>query len=95
MAIRQILKDGEETLRKKARLVTEFDARLHQLLDDMAETMYESNGIGLAAPQVGVLRRVFVVDINDGSGLIEFINPVIRDASGAEPTYSGLPGQNG
>lgn len=95
MAIRQILRDGDETLRKKARPVTEFDARLHLLLDDMAETMYDSSGIGLAAPQVGILRRVFVIDLNDGKGLTEFINPVIRDACGSQTSCEGclsIPG---
>lgn len=89
MAIRQVLKDGDETLRKKAREVTAFDARLHQLLDDMAETMYENIGIGLAANQIGVLRRIFVVDVDEESGLIEFINPKIRDMTGTQTSCEG------
>lgn len=89
MAIRQILKDGDETLRKKARDVTVFDARLHQLLDDMAETMYESNGIGLAATQIGVLRRIFTVDVNEETGLMEFINPRIVKTAGSQTSCEG------
>ena len=69
MAIRRILKLGDETLRKTSRPVTEVDKRIKVLLDDMAETMYASDGVGLAAPQVGVLRRVVVIDI--GEGLVE------------------------
>ncbi|MDD4369415.1 MAG: peptide deformylase [Oscillospiraceae bacterium] len=84
MAIRQILKDGDETLRKKSRPVDRFDSRLHELLDDMADTMYENNGIGLAAPQVGILRRIFVIDLNDETGLKEFINPEIVEPSGCQ-----------
>jgi peptide deformylase len=89
MAIRQILHDGDETLRKKAREVTTFDSRLHTLLDDMAETMYENNGIGLAANQIGILRRIFVMDVNEETGLLEFINPVIRDAAGSQTNCEG------
>lgn len=89
MALRQILKDGDETLRKKAREVTVFDERLHQLLDDMAETMYENNGIGLAAPQIGVLRRIFTVDVHDDGGLREFINPRILNPRGSQISCEG------
>lgn len=79
MAKRNILNDRDGTLRKKSREVTVFDSRLHQLLDDMAETMAEVNGVGLAAVQVGVLRRVFIADV--GEGVIEFINPKIIERS--------------
>ena len=89
MATRQILKDGDEPLRKKAREVTAFDKRLHLLLDDMAQTMYEANGIGLAANQIGILRRIFVVDVNDGEGLREFINPRILDPRGTQTSCEG------
>lgn len=89
MAIRQILKDGDETLRKKARPVTAFDAKLHLLLDDMAETMYENNGIGLAAPQIGILRRIFVVDVHEEIGLMEFINPKIVETAGSQTSCEG------
>lgn len=84
MATRNILKEGDETLRKKSRDVVKFDSRLMTLLDDMAETMYENDGVGLAAPQVGVLRRVVVIDIRDENGLIEIINPEITEKSGSQ-----------
>lgn len=80
MAIRRILREGDETLRKISRPVTEIDKRLKTLLDDMADTMYAADGVGLAAPQVGVLRRVVVIDV--GEGLLELINPVIVETEG-------------
>lgn len=87
MAIRNILKSGDSILNKKSKLVSEFNERLHTLLDDMAETMYENNGVGLAAPQVGILRRAVVVDI--GEGIIELINPVIVESSGTQTDVEG------
>ncbi len=87
MAVRNILKEGEELLRKKSRPVEEIDDRILTLLDDMAETMYNANGIGLAAPQVGVLRRVVVMDV--GEGLIELINPVIVSRKGKQIMAEG------
>ena len=75
MAIRKILKESDEILRKQSRPVEKFDNRLHMLLDDMVETMEEANGVGLAAPQVGVLRRVVTIDV--GQGVIEMVNPEI------------------
>jgi peptide deformylase len=75
LALRNIIVDDAEALRKKSREVVAFDERLHQLLDDLCETMKNSSGVGLAAVQVGVLKRVTVIDI--GEGLIEFVNPVI------------------
>lgn len=75
MAIRQILLENDELLRKHCRKVERFDDRLAELLDDMAETMHEASGVGLAAPQVGILRCVVVIDI--GNGVIEMINPKI------------------
>lgn len=87
MAIRNITKDGDEVLRKVCRSVEKFDDRLKTLLDDMAETMYEANGVGLAAPQVGILKRVFVVDV--GEGLFEFINPTIVKTSGTQSDTEG------
>ena len=74
MAIREIRKVPDEVLYKKCREVTEFNERLHTLLDDMYDTMKQANGVGLAAPQVGILRRVAVVDV-DGKSKIELINP--------------------
>lgn len=79
MAIRNIIKEGNSFLRKKSREVTVFDKRLHTLLDDMAETMHEAYGVGLAAVQVGVLRRVVTVDV--GEDLVELVNPQIIEAS--------------
>lgn len=73
--IREILKFGDDALRQKSGEVTEFDDELAELLDDMYETMKEADGIGLAAPQVGVLKRVVVIDT--GNGRIELVNPVI------------------
>lgn len=73
MALRKIICIEDDLLRKKSRPVDKFDEKLHKLLDDMAETMYNANGVGLAAPQVAVLRRVVVMDCGDG--LIEMINP--------------------
>ena len=88
MAIRKIVKLGEdEILRKHARKVEQFDKRLHTLLDDMADTMYEADGAGLAAPQVGILKRVVVVDV--GEGLIELVNPEIISAEGSQLCIEG------
>lgn len=81
LAIREIVKEGNDCLRKVCRPVEKFDERLAILLDDMAETMYEGNGVGLAAPQVGVLRRVVVIDCGDR--LYELINPEIIAQAGA------------
>lgn len=80
MAIRRIRKYGDAILRKKSKPVEVFDDRLATLLDDMAETMVAANGVGLAAPQVGVLRRVVVVDTGDG--LVELVNPEIIGTQG-------------
>lgn len=82
MAIRNIVKIGDDVLRKTCRSQLTFDERLHQILDDMADTMYAADGVGLAAPQVGILRRYCVVDVGDG--LIELINPVIEKKSGEQ-----------
>lgn len=93
MAIRNILTDKDPTLRKKCREVTNFDERLHILLDDMRETMDAANGVGLAAPQVGILRRVVVV--HTGEEYIELVNPVIISQSGEQTDAEGclsLPG---
>ena len=79
MATREVLKVGDETLRKISRPVEKFDEKLAMLLDDMYETMKKEDGCGLAAPQVGILRRIFITD--DGNGKLEFINPVILKES--------------
>ncbi|MCL2088931.1 MAG: peptide deformylase [Oscillospiraceae bacterium] len=75
MAIRTILNDETVVLRKKSREITEFNSKLWNLLDDLRDTMYGAEGVGLAAPQVGILRRAAVIDVGDG--LVELINPVI------------------
>ena len=97
MAIRNIVKDGDPILRKKSRPVEKFDARLWQLLDDMKETMYLANGVGLAAVQVGVLRRVVVMDCSaDRSGYTELINPEIVSTEGEQREQEGclsFPGE--
>ena len=81
MGIRQIRTNGDEILTKQCKPVKEMTPRIQQLIDDMFETMYESNGVGLAAPQVGVSRRIVVIDV--GEGLIELINPVITKREGS------------
>lgn len=96
MAIRNVVKEGDNVLRKTGKPVTEFNSRLHTLLDDMAETMYATNGVGLAGNQVGVLRRVVVIDI--GEGLIELVNPEIIEKKGNQEEVEGClscPGQYG
>ena len=89
MAIRNIVKDTDnyDTLHKKCRPVTEFNQKLWDLLDDMAETMYKANGVGLAAPQVGQSIQVVVIDV--GEGLLELINPTIIRKEGTEIDTEG------
>ena len=99
MAIRNIRVDDDPILRKKSREVTEFNDRLFELLDDMKETMYHSGGVGLAGPQVGVLKRVVVMDVSeDRNEFIELINPVITYEDGEQTGTEGclsLPGLYG
>ena len=80
MAIRNIVLEGDPVLNKVCRKVEKFDEKLHLLLDDMKETMHDADGVGLAAPQIGILKRIFVIDI--GFGVIEFINPQIIETEG-------------
>lgn len=87
MALRNIVKLGDDVLRKKCKQVTMIDSRVHELLDDMVETMHAANGVGLAAPQVGLLKRIVVVDI--GEGVIELINPEIIFADGEQTDDEG------
>lgn len=89
MALREILKFGDDVLRKKCRPVTSFDERLGALLDDLTETLLASEGVGLAAPQVGILRRVAVVNIRDDKGTIELVNPEIIEESGNQTGNEG------
>ncbi|MGN0526451.1 MAG: peptide deformylase [Acutalibacteraceae bacterium] len=99
MAIRNIRVDDDPILRKTAREVTEFNDRLFDLLDDMKDTMYQSGGVGLAGPQVGVLRRVVVMDVSeDRNDFIELINPEIISTEGEQTGVEGclsLPGLQG
>ena len=93
MAIRQIRLSTDEILRKKSKEVKEITPSVLTLLDDMEETMYEANGVGLAAPQVGILKRIVVIDI--GEGLIELINPVVVETKGSQIGSEGclsIPG---
>lgn len=79
MAIRELRIDGDPLLRKTSKPVKKIDARIRAILDDMVETMYEDNGVGLAAPQVGILRRMVVIDVGDGP--LKMVNPVIVERS--------------
>lgn len=89
MALRKILTFEDEALRKKCRPVTKFDDRLGELLDDLAQTLGESDGAGLAAPQIGILRRVAVVNVHDKNGTIELVNPEIIEESGLQTGNEG------
>jgi peptide deformylase len=96
MAIRNIRINGDEILRKKCKVVTNINDRTLKLIKDMADTMYEADGVGLAAPQVGILQRIFVVDIYDDYGLRVFINPEILEVSGSQVDVEGclsVPGE--
>ena len=97
MALRKILTDGDPALHKMCRPVTSFDARLHTLLDDLKETLADANGAGLAAPQVGILRRVvIVVDAEDN--MLELVNPEILTQEGEQEGFEGclsVPGRWG
>ena len=96
MALRNIVKFGDPILNKKSRPVEKFDDKLATLIDDMKDTMYHENGVGLAAVQVGMLRRVVVIDIGDG--VMELVNPEITMAEGERKDSEGclsLPGKYG
>lgn len=96
MALRNIRYDGDSVLNKRAKEVKEVTPRIKQLIEDMIDTMYEANGVGLAAPQVGILRRIAVIDI--GEGPYVFINPEIVESSGEQTGDEGclsLPGKVG
>lgn len=87
MALRKIVLKTDDILRKRCKPVENFDEKLGILLDDMAETMHKANGVGLAAPQVGILRRAVVVDV--GEGLLELINPEIIKSKGSQRGIEG------
>ena len=96
MGLRRIHTDEESALHKVCRSVTSFDKKLHKLLDDMHETLVDSNGVGLAAPQVGILRRVVLVD--NGEEVLELINPELIETSGEQYGAEGclsVPGKYG
>lgn len=89
MAIRYIRQGDDEILRKKSREVEVIDDRIRELLDDMVETMHAGNGVGLAAPQVGVLKRVIVIDLYDGNKPLKLVNPVIVKTKGIQECDEG------
>ena len=96
MALRNIVKDGDPILRKVCRPVEKFDHKLEVLLDDMYETMVEANGVGIAGPQVGMMRRLCVIDV--GEGRIDLVNPEILETSGTQDDVEGclsFPGEYG
>ncbi len=96
MALRKIVEIGDDKLRKVCKPVEKFNKRLQMLLDDMADTMYDAEGVGLAGPQVGILRRVCVIDI--GEGLFKMVNPVIVERDGEQSGPEGclsVPGRSG
>ena len=96
MGLRKILTDKDPALHKVCKPVTNFDAKLHKLLDDMAETLVDSNGVGLAAPQVGILRRVVTVDLGDE--ILELVNPSLLETDGEQVGAEGclsVPGKYG
>lgn len=97
MAIRKIREIGDPVLNKKCKEVTEITSRTQELIDDMFETLYEANGVGLAAPQVGILKRIVVIDVT-GEDPILLINPRIVETSGEQEGYEGclsVPGKTG
>jgi peptide deformylase len=98
MAIRLIVKDPDPVLRQQAKSVPKITANIHKLLDDMIETMHDAQGVGLAAPQIGILKRVIVMDVGDENGLIELINPEIVSTEGEQFGPEGclsIPGMTG
>ena len=98
MAIRNIRVKGDEVLRKKCKPVESIGKREMIILQDMADTMYKADGVGIAAPQVGILKRMFLVDIGDENGLMVFINPEILEVAGSQCGDEGclsLPGKAG
>ena len=98
MAVRTIREEGDEILRKKSRVVEVIDDKIRELLDDMVETMHKANGVGLSAVQVGILKRIVVIDLYDERGPIKLINPVITKSKGEQEVEEGclsFPNQYG
>lgn len=89
MAIRQIREYGDEILRKKSREVEEVDDKIRELMEDMIETMHKYNGVGLAAPQVGILKRVIVIDLYDGNEPLRLVNPKLLKTKGKQEVEEG------
>lgn len=89
MAIRKIREEGDEILKKKSKPVEEINEKIQELIDDMLETMYKANGVGLAGVQVGVLKQVIVIDIDDGKGPLILINPKIIKQKGEQEVEEG------
>ena len=89
MAIREIRENGDEILRKKSKEVEEVNDKIRELLEDMVETMHKYNGVGLAAPQVGLLKRVIVIDLYDDKGPLKLVNPVILKTKGKQEVEEG------
>ena len=89
MAVRNVREDGDEILRKKSRKVEVVDDRIRQLLDDMVDTMHHYNGVGLSAVQVGILKRLVVIDLDDDKGPIKLVNPVIVKTKGEQEVEEG------
>lgn len=97
MAIRQVRTIGDDILRKQCKPVKEMTPRIAELIEDMFETMYETNGVGLAAPQVGILKQIVVMDVDDGNQYV-LINPEILETSGSQTGEEGclsVPGKHG
>ena len=89
MAIRKLRYEGDEILKKKSRKVEQIDDRMQELIDDMIETMHKYNGVGLAAVQVGILKRLLVIDLYDDTGVIVMINPIIIKEKGEQEVDEG------
>lgn len=89
MALRKIRLTGDEILRKKSREVENVDDKIRELIEDMVETMHEFNGVGLAAPQVGILKRIIVIDLYDGSPVLKLVNPEIKKESEEQEVEEG------
>lgn len=97
MAIRQVRTIGDDILRKECKPVKEMTPRIQELIEDMFETMYETNGVGLAAPQVGILKQIVVMDVDDGNQYV-LINPEILETGGSQTGQEGclsVPGKHG